>query len=806
MNLASLPGAILDGKYRIERQLGKGGMGAVFQATHLGTTRTVAVKVIVPQLAAQDEFLFRFQREAEAAGRLRHPNVVNVTDFGSAIAGAGQLAYLVMEFLDGENLSDFLRKNPRPAEDEILDIADQIALALDAAHAGGIVHRDLKPDNIWLQPNQRGGFNVKVLDFGIAKLQSPVGMGSMDVVSQASLGFAAVSPAPKLETLVMPPATAPTPTSEAETIVTYDSLRPPTPSAAGSLRLTNVTSLETTVGSVLGTPAYMAPEQCQGTNVEPSADIYSLSVIVYQMFCGCLPFEAKSLTALLQKQIEELPTPPAERDPGISKRVSAAIMRGLAKLPAERPSSATEFAAQLRAGSEAELTLLANGKIVANNHGNCFVPLVLACFAPHIPIMAALYLGLKALSEAAVVSPFVAAAIFQALLFAVLFFLSQMYKAGSTLLLKDAAAAGHFRREWRPQFLKLVRALRPLLGAHLRNAFDFRPRSFYSSQLWPVVWASEGLSGEPILARAVGLGRTAPAATAALAARQWSILSIASLFVPALFALFGGSLDIYVRFLTGSANAIAWFAIIYPAFLTLMFFRFFGPAFFFLYLSARRCLGEAVEFSLPSARRESRSRRARTFRSATIVWMLLPALMAVFLLYKAVVRGESSRELLDAASEGRKTAALRMLDSGLAVDASNKGGWTPLMFAITTGQLEFARELLARHANVNAQNLNGNTPLLLALWNRRSAEAEMLIASGANVQTANEDGRTALFAAAMHGDLAICKLLLARGADRAHRDSQGKTALDYAEQAGASEVVSLLSAPKPPSPASETMR
>jgi serine/threonine-protein kinase len=424
MNLASLPGAVLDGKYRIERQLGKGGMGAVFQAIHLGTTRTVAVKVIVPQLAAQDEFLLRFQREAEAAGRLRHPNVVNVTDFGFTNAGAGQLAYLVMEFLDGENLTDFLRKNPRPAEDEILDIVDQVALALDTAHASGIVHRDLKPDNIWLQPNHRGGFNVKVLDFGIAKVQSPVGMGPADVVPQPSLGFAAASPASRLETLVMSPATGPT--SEAETIVTYDSLRPPTPSAAGSLRLTNVTSLETTVGSVLGTPAYMAPEQCQGTNVESSADIYSLSVIVYQMFCGCLPFEAKSLTALLQMQIEELPTPPAERDPGISKRVSAAIMRGLAKLPAERPS-ATEFAAQLRAGSEGELKLLANGKVVANNYGNCFFPLLLACFAPHIPIMAALYLALKALSAASVVPPFVAAALFQSLLFAVQFFLSQMY-------------------------------------------------------------------------------------------------------------------------------------------------------------------------------------------------------------------------------------------------------------------------------------------------------------------------------------------------------------------------------------------
>src|SRR4051794_26788345 len=178
MNLVSLPGVVLDGKYRIERQLGKGAMGAVFLAIHLGTTRTVAVKVIVPQLAGNDEFLFRFQREAEAAGRLRHANVVNVTDFGCTIVEGGQLAYLVMEFLDGQNLSEFLRKNPRPASHEILDIVDQVALALNAAHESGIVHRDLKPDNIWLQPNHRGGFNVKVLDFGVAKVNNATGFGS----------------------------------------------------------------------------------------------------------------------------------------------------------------------------------------------------------------------------------------------------------------------------------------------------------------------------------------------------------------------------------------------------------------------------------------------------------------------------------------------------------------------------------------------------------------------------------------------------------------------------------------------------
>jgi len=171
-----------------------------------------------------------------------------------------------------------------------------------------------------------------------------------------------------------------------------------------------------------------------------------------------------------------------------------------------------------------------------------------------------------------------------------------------------------------------------------------------------------------------------------------------------------------------------------------MLFRFFGPAFFFLYLSARRCLGEAVEFSLPSVNRERRSRRAAPIRPMTIVWLSEPVLMLAILIYAALPHGQPSRGLLDAASDGRKTATLRALDSGLPINSSDRGGWTPLMYAIAEGDLEFARELVARHANVNAQNSNGDTALLYAVWNRRPAEAEMLIASGANVGMANDGG------------------------------------------------------------------
>src|SRR4029078_611534 len=163
-------GDLLDGKYRIEARGGQSGMGAVYRATHMHTTRTVAIKVIRPHLISREEFVERFRREAEAAGRLRHPNVVDVTDFGFGTTDSGRVAYLVMEFLDGCTLADILAEETHLPVSWAVDIIEQVSSALDEAHAQGIVHRDLKPENIWLEPNRRGGYTVKVLDFGLVKL------------------------------------------------------------------------------------------------------------------------------------------------------------------------------------------------------------------------------------------------------------------------------------------------------------------------------------------------------------------------------------------------------------------------------------------------------------------------------------------------------------------------------------------------------------------------------------------------------------------------------------------------------------
>ncbi|HEV2799831.1 MAG TPA: protein kinase [Pyrinomonadaceae bacterium] len=170
LGLERFIGEVLDGKYRLESLLGQGGMGAVYLATHLGTERPVALKLITPEFMRNDEFVERFKREARAAGRLRHPNVVDVTDFGFAQMGAQRVAYLVMEYLDGCTLGDVLAEESRLPLDWVVDILEQVCSAVDEAHQQGVVHRDLKPDNIWLEPNRFGGYRVKVLDFGIAKL------------------------------------------------------------------------------------------------------------------------------------------------------------------------------------------------------------------------------------------------------------------------------------------------------------------------------------------------------------------------------------------------------------------------------------------------------------------------------------------------------------------------------------------------------------------------------------------------------------------------------------------------------------
>ena len=322
-------GDLLDRKYRIESRVGHGGMGAVYRATHLHTTRTVAIKVIRPHLISHPEFVERFRREAEAAGRLRHPNVVDVTDFGfAAIAGGGEVAYLVMEFLEGCTLSDVLAEETRLPVSWAVDIVEQVSSALDEAHAQGIVHRDLKPENIWLEPNGRGGYTVKVLDFGLVKLG--------DIADPADFRQPSSALRPG-----KPEATEAERT-EAETIAD-------TP--------TNASDVLTRFGSITGTPMYMSPEQCRGDQVDGRSDIYSLGVIAYRMLSGQAPFVGDT-TTLIRGHLTEFPPPLHTRVRHVPRAVCDLVMSALAKEPAARPPRAGGFASAVRAAAEGSGTLL----------------------------------------------------------------------------------------------------------------------------------------------------------------------------------------------------------------------------------------------------------------------------------------------------------------------------------------------------------------------------------------------------------------------------------------------------------------
>lgn len=390
---------VLDGKYRMTRELGKGGMGAVYLATHLGTERPVAVKVIAPQYMERSEFVERFRREARAAGRLRHPNVVNVTDFGFSDTCGGQVAYLVMEYLDGCTLGEILDEEKNLPVEWTLDILEQVCSAVQEAHDQGIIHRDLKPDNIWLEPNQRGGYTVKVLDFGIAKLEEQDAMSAADIshapdaapgngrATFAGEGDATV--AGRLPTHIADSETvaigaAVTPqriNSEGETAIFTDDpntdqdtigtrvmsedISQKTTTGGRSLYDARSSSELTRVGAVLGTPLYMSPEQCRGEQLDARSDIYSIGVIAYQMLSGEPPFRG-DFSEVMEAHKSREPRRLEARH--VRRKMRRVIHRALSKDPDCRPQTAEAFASQLRARSEGIFGLLRRAMVIYSEH------------------------------------------------------------------------------------------------------------------------------------------------------------------------------------------------------------------------------------------------------------------------------------------------------------------------------------------------------------------------------------------------------------------------------------------------------
>ena len=254
-------GQVISGRYLIKELLGEGGMGAVYLAEHTHMKKRVALKLLHPEMVDNPEVSARFEREALASAHIEHPNVAAATDFGKTEDGA---FFLVLEYVEGSSLRDALEGGALSVQ-RVLRIGRQIALALERAHEAGIVHRDLKPENVMLVKKDEEPDFVKVLDFGIAKLLEGAASASEEI----------------------------------------------------SKRNGGVNQPLTRLGTVLGTPEYMAPEQALGEAVTPAADLYGVGVMLYEMLTGKHPFDPPDRMAMLSFHIVAPVPPMQDRAPQI---------------------------------------------------------------------------------------------------------------------------------------------------------------------------------------------------------------------------------------------------------------------------------------------------------------------------------------------------------------------------------------------------------------------------------------------------------------------------------------------------------
>ncbi|WP_242395580.1 protein kinase domain-containing protein [Anaeromyxobacter oryzisoli] len=274
---------VIADRYRLVALIGEGGMGAVYKAEHIRMGKALAVKILRGDFARDPAATARFKAEAQIVSRLSHPHTIAVFDFGEIEALGG--FYLAMEYVPGKDLALALRDEQRFPEPRAVEIGQQILGSLAEAHEAGIVHRDMKPGNVMLMQTRPGEDFAKVLDFGIAKLRDE-GPGSS-------------------------------------------------------------TTTTTTVGAIVGTPSYLAPEQARGDGVDARSDLYAVGCLLYELVAGRPPFTAPSPMAVVAAHLHEAPPPLLDVAPGTSRAFAEIVHRALQKRPADRFQSADEFRAAL---------------------------------------------------------------------------------------------------------------------------------------------------------------------------------------------------------------------------------------------------------------------------------------------------------------------------------------------------------------------------------------------------------------------------------------------------------------------------
>ena len=316
---------IIDGKYGVEKCLGRGGMGVVYRVRHVSLQRQFALKLIRTSYLGSKSFLEHFQMEARTLGRLKHPNIVDVTDYG-VDSRAGGLPYLVMEYLEGRRLSEVCHSEGALSPSRALPIFEAIANAIDYAHDHGVLHRDLKPANVLIIRREKDVELAKILDFGLARL-----------IAGAETKGQAKSKMPENHTIVRNPDKS---KLDHAAEVSLEGVTLTVLQGAGPLRDASRESIE-------GTLAYLAPELFEGALPTRSADIYAFGVLIYETLVGKLPFSGTSFE-LLRSHLKTSPPVPSRVQPTVPAELDPAILSALAKEPAQRPPRAKNLVTALR--------------------------------------------------------------------------------------------------------------------------------------------------------------------------------------------------------------------------------------------------------------------------------------------------------------------------------------------------------------------------------------------------------------------------------------------------------------------------
>lgn len=887
-----LLGQILDNKYLIEKELGEGGMGAVYLATHLGTSRSVALKVIHPQYMDNKEFVERFKREAKAAGHLRHPNIVNVTDFGIAKKSTGQFAYLVMEYLDGITLKDFIAKEKQISLKLALDILEQTALAIDEAHQAGIIHRDLKPANIWLQPNGRGEYIVKVLDFGLAKFTGSLPTNKEQnidklatLISASNLADTVIKDDSQVATLIAdnnynqkntniknqtllynqqfeyvnnnektlaidstfqsegfnPNRTntfnyineqtlAYNQSSQSIAIYGtdknatffYDQVNNNSKSIStnshnntsqfstlvnssdllkiemfGSLKTNKQKTASNTVdyqgetltklGSILGTPHYMSPEQFGGKDITASTDIYSLGVIAYEMFAGQKPFSGNMYQLLLKHSQSEIPSLRKKRK-NISKSIQATIESAMAKVPSDRPISAMAFIERMKNNVELDTPLIKHAQHIYKANPKSFLALTVTIYLPIL--LSFLFVDLKNyLGNINLIF------IFLSLLFA-----TRVNTVATTIIFQ------HIENNKPNNYLSILKSLKeqlknlfitwikvPIRWFDIIKTGEF---SFGRKSLYPILLILEHTEGMIGLKRSEKLLSNVSSSANILALYHYFNVIVSTIFMWYL----QGQLS---HLITGKSRnissylTICIFLLILCPLSILIQNSVYSLAENLLYKKAKGIIEKNTiknTVTLKDVELSTKKTIAKNIGKALGLTLLKQLTVATVVLvavaYSALL---GDREQVRTATKEGNVAALEILIKNKAnLNEAAVDSNLPLIVAIENNHPEVVKLMLNNGVSSDTKDRVETPALIIATRNGQKEIVNLLLEAKANVNLKDSNGNTALIEAVRNKQPEIVALLLKAKADVLINNYLGKNAITYANETNQEKLLSLL--------------